>query len=197
MRLAVFGATGRTGRLVVERASAIGLDVTAPVRAQPREPFGDSAEPVVIDLHDRGSVTSVLQDAAVVVSAIGPIVGETRTEVSDVTRTLVGAMGDAGLRRIVAAANAKVFTDDEVTGEYANVAAEHRRDAATLRASNLDWTILAPPFLNDDPPTGDVVTVVDGRGPGRSLTRGDFAGALLDAVDRTEWIGHIVGITNP
>jgi hypothetical protein len=41
-----------------------------------------------------------------------------------------------------------------------------------------------------------VETVVDAKGPGRSLTRGDFAAALLDAIDRTDWIGHVVGITN-
>ena len=141
-------------------------------------------------------VASTLKGSDAVVSAIGPVARVTTTEVSDVLRVVVDAMADVGLRRIVAAANAKVLTDDEVTGDYANVAAEHRRDAAILRASDLDWTILAPPFLKDDPTTGAVDAVVDGKGPGRSLTRGDFANALLDALDRPDWIGHIIGITN-
>ena len=196
MRVAVFGATGRTGRMVVEEARRRGHDVVAPVRQLPAEPFDDGVVPVIVDLRDRGEVALTLKGSDAVVSAIGPVARVTTTEVSDVLRTLVKAMANVGLRRIVAAANAKVLTDDEVTGDYANVAAEHRRDAAILRASDVDWTILAPPFLKDDPATGAVDTAVDGTGPGRSLTRGDFAGALLDALDRPDWIGHVIGITN-
>jgi len=38
--------------------------------------------------------------------------------------------------------------------------------------------------------------VVDGKGPGRSLTRADFAAVLLEALDRPEWVGHMVGVAN-
>ncbi len=196
MRVTVFGATGRTGRMVVEEAHRRGHDVVAPVRQLPAEPFDEVVQPLIVDLRDRGEVASTLKGSDAVVSAVGPIARVTTTEVSDVLRTVVDAMADVGLRRIVIAANAKVLTDDEVTGDYANVAAEHRRDAEILRASDLDWTIVAPPFLKDDLATGAVDTVVDGKGPGRSLTRGDFANALLDALDRPEWVGHRVGITN-
>ena len=106
--------------------------------------------------------------ADAVVSALGPIAEETTTEISDATRTIVEAMERPGPRRIVIAANAKVFDDSEVTGPYANVAAEHRRDAAILRGSRLDWTVLAAPMLTDDAATGAVVPVVDGKAPGRS-----------------------------
>jgi putative NADH-flavin reductase len=196
MRVAVFGATGRTGRLVVGQAVARDLEVTAFVRAQPPEPLEAGVSSVLVDLHERDTVAAGLDGADAVVSAVGPVARVTTTEVSSVMQTVVDAMREVGLRRIVAAANAKVFTDDQVTGDYANVAVEHRRDAAILRDSALDWTILAPPSLTDDPPTEAVETVIDGKGPGRSLTRADFAATLLDAIDRTDWIGHIVGITN-
>ena len=101
------------------------------------------------------------------------------------------------MRRIVIAANARVFTDDEVTGEYANVAAEHRRDVAILRASDLDWTVVATPFLTDDPADEPYVAVVDGKAPGRSIARAAFATALLDAADRDDWIGHVIGVADP
>ncbi len=146
------------------------------------------------DPHD---VEAVLVGADAVVSALGPIAEETTTEISDATRVIVDAMERLGPRRIVIAANAKVLDDSEVTGAYANVTAEHRRDAAILRESRLDWTVVAAPMLTDDPATGAVVAVVDGKAPGRSITRGDFAGALLDAVGTDAWIGHIVGVSNP
>jgi putative NADH-flavin reductase len=197
VRVVVLGTTGRTGRIVADLALDQGIDVVALVRHEPEPPLDARVAVTVVDLRDQDAIASELAGADAVVSAIGPVAGVTVTEVSESTQAVVDAMTRAGVRRIVAAANGKVFTDDEVTGEYANVAAEHRRDAAILAASGLDWTIVAAPFLTDDPATGDVGTVVDGKGPGRSLTRADFAAVLLDALDRPEWVGHMVGVANP
>jgi len=197
VRVVVLGTTGRTGSIVADLALDQGIDVLALVRHEPEPPLDARVAVTVVDLRDQDAIAPELAGADAVVSAIGPVAGVTVTEVSEATQAVVDAMTRAGVRRIVAAANGKVFTDDEVTGEYANVAAEHRRDAAILAASGLDWTIVAAPFLTDDPATGDVGTVVDGKGPGRSLSRADFAAALLDALDRPEWIGHMVGVANP
>ena len=197
MRVVVLGTTGRTGSIVADLALDQGIDVVALVRHEPEPPLDARVAVTVVDLRDQAAIASELAGADAVVSAIGPVAGVTVTEVSESTQAVVDAMTRAGVRRIVAAANGKVFTDDEVTGEYANVAAEHRRDAAILAASGLDWTIVAAPFLTDDPATGDVGTVVDGKGPGRSLTRADFAAVLLEALDRPEWVGHMVGVANP
>ncbi len=90
-----------------------------------------------------------------------------------------------------------VFSEREVTGEYANVAAEHRRDMAILRGSALAWTVLAAPILNDDPGSGSYDAVIDGGGPGQAISRADYAAALLDALARDGWIGHAVGVANP
>jgi putative NADH-flavin reductase len=146
---------------------------------------------------DPRDVEAALVGVDAVVSALGPVAEETTTEISDATRVIVEAMQRLGPRRIVIAANAKVLDDSEVTGAYANVTAEHRRDAAILRESGLDWTIVAAPMLTDDPATGSVVAVVDGKATGRSITRGDFATALLDAIGTEAWIGHVVGVSNP
>lgn len=197
MRIAVLGATGRTGGLLVDRALERGMDVVALVRHDPDPPLDASVTVTLLDLRDQDAIAPALAGADAVVSAIGPVAGVTRTEISETTQAVVDAMVRTGVRRIVAAANGTVLTDKEITGEYANVAAEHRRDAAILRASGLDWTLLAAPYLTDDPPTGEVATAVDAKAAGRSLTRGDYAAALLDALDRSEWVGHIVGVANP
>jgi putative NADH-flavin reductase len=196
VRVVVLGTTGRTGSIVADLALDQGTDVVALVRHEPEPPLDARVAVTILDLRDQDAIAPELAGADAVVSAIGPVAGVTVTEVSESTQAVVDAMTRAGVRRIVAAANGKVFTDDEVTGEYANVAAEHRRDAAILAASGLEWTIVAAPFLTDDPATGDVGTVVDGKGPGRSLTRADFAAVLLEALDRPEWVGHMVGVAN-
>jgi putative NADH-flavin reductase len=196
-RILVFGASGRTGRRVVTLAARRGHDVRAFVRDASKQWFPDAVTVRQGDPQGSGPVADALVGMDAVISALGPIAEVTRTEVSDATRTIVDAMGSVGVRRIAIAANATVFTDDEVTGPYANVAAEHRRDAAILRGSALDWTVIAAPFLTDDPAVGSYDAIVDGKAPGRSITRGDFATALVDALDQDEWIGHAVGVANP
>ena len=196
-RIVVFGASGRTGRAVVAQAVQRGDDVVAFVRDASKQWFPDAVDVQQGNPSDPHDVESALVGAGAVVSALGPVAEETTTEISDATRVIVDAMERLGPRRLVIAANGKVLDDSEVTGAYANVAAEHRRDVEILRASRLDWTVLAAPLLTDDPATGDVVPVVDGKAPGRSITRGDFAATLLDAIGTDAWIGHIVGVSNP
>jgi putative NADH-flavin reductase len=197
MRIVVFGASGKTGRLVVAQAVQRGDDVIAFVRDASKQWFPDAVKIHQGDPSDAKAVESALVGADAVVSALGPIAEETTTQISDATRTIVEVMERIGPRRIAITTNPRVFSDTEVTGPYANVAAEHRRDSAILHESALDWTVLAAAGLSDDPATGSYVAVVDGKAPGRSLTRGDFATALLDAVGKDAWVGHLVGVSNP
>lgn len=196
-RIVVFGASGRTGRSVIAQAVQRGDGVVALVRDASKQWFPDAVDVRQGNPSDPHDVEAALVGVDAVVSALGPVAEETTTEISDATRVIVDAMERLGPRRLVIAANGKVLDDSEVTGPYANVAAEHRRDAEILRGSRLDWTVLAAPMLTDDQPTGDVAPVVDGKALGRSITRGDFAAALLDAIGTDAWIGHIVGVSNP
>jgi putative NADH-flavin reductase len=197
MRIVVLGTTGRTGRVTADAALARGMDVVALIRHDAEPPLDPRIAVSVVDLRDQDAIAPAIAGADAVVSTIGPVASVTVTEVSEATQAVVDAMVRSGVRRIVAVANGKVLTDDEVTGDYANVAAEHRRNAAILAASGLDWTVLATPFLTDDPATGDVDTAVEAKAPGRSLTRSDLAATLLGALDRPEWVGHIIGVANP
>ena len=197
MRVIVFGASGGTGRLVVRLGIGRDHEVTAFVRDASKQWFPDAVTIVQGDPGDGKAVEDAIAGNDAVISALGPVAGVTVDEISAATRAIAEAMERIGLGRIVVAANAKVFTDDEVTGPYANVAVEHRRDVALLRASGLDWTVVAAPSLTDDAPTGSYDAAIDAKAIGRRITRGDFALALLDALDRTDWIRHVIGVTNP
>jgi putative NADH-flavin reductase len=194
VRVTIFGATGRTGRLAVAEALRRGLEVTALARNRGRADFDEGVRIVEGDAREAGAVGDALEgaDAAVSVMAIlegtGPI-----TDLSDATRTIVTAMERSGPRRVVIAVNSAVFHDRPVKPPYDVVALEHRRDLAILRASTLDWTALAPTFLTDDEPRGTYTVAADAKAPGAGIPRGDLAIAVLDALDHDEWIGHVVG----
>lgn len=178
------------------QAVARGHDVTAFVRDASKQWFPDAVVVHQGDPSDAGSVEKALTGADAVISALGPIAGQTESEISEATRTIVEVMTRTGPHRLVVAANNTVFSDREITGEYANVAAEHRRDLAILRESALAWTVVAAPMLSDDPGSGVYDAVIDGRAPGRSIDRADFAAALLDALAHDDWIRHAVGVAN-
>lgn len=196
MKIVVFGASGRTGRQVVPQAVTRGHDVTAFVRDASKQWYPDAVTVHQGDPSDAASVETALTGAEAVISVLGPIAGKTESEVSDATTTIVEVMERTGPHRLVVAANNTVFSDREVTGEYANVAAEHRRDLGILRESALAWTVVAAPKLNDEPGSGSYDAVIDGRAPGHSITRADFAAAILDVLTHDDWIRHVVGVAN-
>jgi putative NADH-flavin reductase len=195
MRIAVFGGGGRTGRLVVDEALRRGHEVGAAVRNRSNANLPATVRIVDGDARDAAVVAATLEgvDAAISVLAI-PEGTPPVTDLSDAVRAIAQAMEAGGPRRLVVTANASVFHDKPVAPPFDVVAEEHRRNAALLRASSLDWTLLAPMYLTDDPGRGVYSPHVDEKGGG-GLPRRDLALVVLDALDRDEWIGHIVGLS--
>ncbi|TQM13965.1 NAD(P)-dependent oxidoreductase [Pseudonocardia kunmingensis] len=195
MRITVFGATGGTGRHVVEQALDAGHHVTAVVRDPARLglPAADRLDVVTVQLDDRAAVRAAVAGADAVVDALGSGSGPTTVR-TDAARVIVAAMRDAGVRRLVVVSAAGAHT----TGDTAFVRfvvkpvlgyvlrhpfADMRAMEEVVRASDLDWTIVLPPQLTDGPRTGAVRRRVGAnvRGSYR-LARADLAAAVLDAV---------------
>ena len=197
MRITVFGASGRTGRSLVEQAAEHGHEVVAFVRDA--SAFDLPAERLDVDegdARDAELVAGAIRESDAVISVIALDDVEDEPEYSDATRTIVDAAKGEGVRRIVVTANRDVFGDDEVTGEFAAQAREHRRNREALRASGLDWTILAAGWVVDEPPAGAYESYIDERSPTRDITPQDLAKAALDALARDDWVGHIVGVSS-
>jgi putative NADH-flavin reductase len=195
VNVAVFGAGGRTGRMVVAEALAKGHAVIAVVRRPPDPPLDPAARTVTGDARDAASLAQALAGADAVLSAMGPAGEDPGTVYSDAVAALVVAMTAHGPARLVIAANARVLDEDPLTGPYVAVSEEHRRALATLRGSDLSWTIVATPMLTDDAPIGTYTATLEGRGGGGEIDRADFARAIVDALDHPEWIDHAIDVT--
>ncbi|MEO8476660.1 MAG: NAD(P)H-binding protein [Actinomycetota bacterium] len=196
MNVTVFGAGGRTGRGVVAEALARGHQVTAVVRRPPDPPLGPGVGTVTGDARDAEAVARALEGAEAVLSVMGPVGNDPGTAYSDAVAVLVAAMESTGPSRLVITANARVFDDRPLSGPFAGVSEEHRRALVTLRASGLEWTVVATPMLTDEE-TGDSYTLtVDGKGEGREIDRRNFARAVVDALGHAAWIGRAVDVTD-
>jgi len=197
MRITVFGASGRTGRRVVEQGLERGHEITAFVRDASRfDASHDRLTVVEGNARDPDAVAAAVRGGDAIISVLALMKPEDEPGYSEATRTIGEAAGREGVRRIVVTANNDVFGDDEVTGEFAVHAREHRRNRETLKASGLDWTIVAAGWVVDEPGTGSYQAVVDAKAAKRKIAPADFATAVLDALERGDWIGHIVGVTN-
>jgi putative NADH-flavin reductase len=196
-KLLVLGATGGTGRALVEQAVGAGLSVTVLVR-RPDKSFPDRVRVVSGDLLEDSTVLHAAvpgQDA--VVSALG--VGPSFTSGHLISRSapaIVAAMRRHGVRRLVFTSAFGVGATRQDTPLLPRVfIATLLRDVyrdkqvgeQAILASDLDWTIVYPVGLTDGPRSGRyrVGERLSLKGFPR-ISRGDVAEFLLRQVeDRT------------
>jgi putative NADH-flavin reductase len=102
VKIAVVGATGRTGRQVVEQALARGDDVIAVARhPETLAPRGSGAAVVAADVLDRAAVAGALAGAGAVVSALGIGASRQPTAVySEGTANILHAIGAHGITKL-------------------------------------------------------------------------------------------------
>jgi uncharacterized protein YbjT (DUF2867 family) len=198
MQLTIFGATGRTGRLLVEQALAARHDVTAVVRDPNRLPVPSQArlQVVVADVMDPAEIVPAVEDADAVLSALGPNGRGPTTISGDSSRSIIEAMEKCGADRLITITGSIV--DDAGDGFFMShvlkplarrtflrdVCADMRRAEEEVHASNLDWTIYRPPRLTDKPASGRSRTAIDRNVPrGTTIPRADLANYILEHLD--------------
>lgn len=210
MRLTVFGATGGTGRLVVEQALTAGHQVRAVVRTPAKLRLEHHDLKVVkADVFAPESLKGALDGTDAVVSALG---APTRKDAGQVcangVRSILTAMRATGVRRIAAVSAQPVLRSGEgeplwfrktvrpfIRAVYKNNYADLELMEQALRESDADWTVLRPPYLTDKPGTGRYRTALEANITGSSLSRADLATALLDVLDDPATVRHAIGVT--
>ena len=115
MQIALFGATGQTGRRVLQRLLDRGDAVHALVRDPARLPGRPGLVAHAGDARDAAAVRGALDGAQAVVICLGMRdIAQPATDFSDSVRTIVDAARAAGVRRVLAIAS--VFALPDVRG---------------------------------------------------------------------------------
>ncbi|XVV05550.1 NAD(P)-dependent oxidoreductase [Actinosynnema sp. CA-248983] len=200
MKIIVFGATGGTGVHVVAQAREAGHHVTAVGRAA-------NGNDVVADVLDPESIAPVITGADAVVTAIGTRDRGPTTLQEDSTRSIVTAMKQAGVRRLVVVSNSGMTVDDQDTAVSRYLAKPILRrvlkhpwaDMAAMeevvRSSGLDWTITRPPRLTNGRRTGKFRTATGAnlRG-GNNISRADLASLVVTCLEDPGTVGQSIAI---
>lgn len=204
MLLLVLGANGRTGRLVVQRALPDDW-VTAFVRTgtlleRPcRLVVGDPADPA--------QLAAALEGQDAVICTIGPHAGPSDGVCRRVTEATIAAMRETQVRRVIALTGAMVSHPhahaglvyrwaDTLLGEAGRAQLEdHRAQERLLAESGLDWTIVRPTRLTDEPARGVYRVGEDiDIGSLAHIGRADLADFLVQCAHGTEHVGRAVTI---
>ncbi|MBR0952016.1 NAD(P)-dependent oxidoreductase [Bradyrhizobium canariense] len=200
-KILLLGATGATGRLIVNQAVARGYDVTVLVRSAEKASDITGAKLIVGDARDERVLREALKGRDAVVSALGTPVSPFRevTLLSTATRALVNAMKAEQVSRLVCitgmgagdSAGHGGFVADNVIFPLLlkKVYADKNRQEAIVRDSGLDWVLVRPSILNNKPGRGSVRALTDlSSFHGGSIAREDVAKFVLDQVRADTWL---------
>ncbi|MFP3801823.1 SDR family oxidoreductase [Paraburkholderia sp. SIMBA_027] len=210
--IALFGATGPTGRHIIEEALKHGYNLSVYTRdARKLASFAGRVDIVVGDLQDQSAIAKCVQGADAVISALGPnslkVQGD-KPVMHGLTH-IIAAMKHAGVRRLIQISTAayrdpkdgfafkphafallfkviarKGYEDIKATGEL-------------VANSDLDWTLIRIPNLKDGPADGGVDVGWYGKTKlGMKLSRGNLAKFLVDQVTDKQFVRAAPGIAN-
>lgn len=202
MKIFIVGANGQVGQELVRTLhEEQNHEVTAMVRKkeQQQQLEQQGIHSVVADL--TGSVTALADamkghDAVIFAAGSGGSTGLDMTLLIDLDGAVktVEAAEQAGVKRYVmlsafGAGNRETWSDEIKPYYVAKYYADHH-----VQESSLDWTIMRPGALTDDPPTGKFAAGMEAK-PG-PITRADVAHALAHVVGDASTYGQAIELVN-
>ena len=206
MKVLVFGATGTTGRVVVERALELGYAVTAFVR-NPAKVESKHANLTVFqgDAMDPASVEKAVQGHDAVLCSLGAgLKGKVRSEG---TRNIIRAMEKAKIRRFICQSTLGIGDSwDNLNflwkyimfrGLLRQAYADHVTQEDHVKQSRLDWTIVRPGAFTDGNLTGEYHHGFPGTDKTKKLkiSRADVADFMLKQLTDNTYLHKTPGLS--
>ena len=208
MKIVIFGASGKTGSLLVDQALASGHQVTAYVRKE-----GTAFQPhanlkiVTGNLDNTDRLKEAISGADACISALG---GGSLTkhspEISSGIDRIVQVMEREGVKRLIylsslGAGESRYYMGPVLRFFLTSVLlrvplADHNTNEERIAKSKLQWTIVRPGGLTDGPKTGKMnhgteKPVLKGSS---SISRANVASFMLDQLSDTTSINQYVWI---
>jgi putative NADH-flavin reductase len=192
MRLAILGASGRTGNHLVRQAIAMGHDVTAFVRRPNKLPLSHERLRVIIgDARDRYGIERAFQHADAVIDAIMPAADEPESTHADIIATVIHGMKKHGVARLVGFCDTHVQIPNKsniitqrlgtlLLSPSANrMARASQQYVDFITHSQLDWSIVRTHTLIDESFNGQYSIDTSNRTLNAKVSRANVADFML------------------
>jgi len=205
MKLLIFGATGGTGRELIKQAIAQGHTVTGFSRhADELKDELPGVQPVSGDVAEMTAVEQAVQGQDAVLSALGSSSLKRNPALTQGVANIVEAMERHHVRRLVYQSSLGVGDSRERVGfliryiiiplVLRSAIADHEDKERIIQQSNLDWVIVRPAGLRDEPRTGNYRTGEDIEF-GARIARADVADFMLKQVTDDTYLKKTPGIS--
>lgn len=208
--IALFGASGKTGKHILEKALNQGYHVKALVRDPQKMTIGHTHLTLIKgDVLIKEDVWRTIEGAEAVVSAFGHVQGSPEWLQTNGTKNIVLAMKAMGVRRIVSLSGGGLpfpemdqprFADKLIrvimkvaVPKILNDAIQH---ANVLRDSQLDWTIVRGPRLTDQAESAPVKVGWVGVNTSMKLSRASLGTFILAQIEDRRFIGQMPMISD-
>jgi putative NADH-flavin reductase len=200
--IALFGATGKTGRIVLDKALAAGYTVRALVRDPARlETRHERLTVIPGDVLDAAAVAETVTGCEVILSLFGHVKGSPAALQTDGTKNIVTAMHQVGAKRIVTLSGGGLRAEgvdqpklpDRVIRMLLKimarkVLADAEGHLKVLQESGLDWTVVRAPRLTGQPGSGTYRVGWVGVNTSTQISRHDLADFILTQVSDRQFI---------
>jgi putative NADH-flavin reductase len=210
LRILLFGATGRTGKIFLQMALDKGYQVTAIARS-PAQIKIEHPNLIVVqgNVMQFQSFRTIGQNHNVVVSCIGVSSTKPTTLYSQGTANILKAMNENKISRLLCISAAAVETSPKlplflrliskyvVQRIFRHPYSDAHQMEVLLRNSNTNWTSVRPPVLKDKAFTGNYrYAVNDWLEKCISINRSDLAFFLLENITNSQTYKSIVEVAN-
>jgi len=207
MKVAILGASGKTGKPLIEQALSGGHEVIALARSPEKIAFDD---PRVIkrqaDAFDAESVIAALEGADAVITTVGKTdLRDKRINLSTAAhRAVITGMQKHGIKRLLVISSIGAAQGIKRKGWRRNLYLYLRRKyygdmfemEREVMASGLDVTVLRAPILHDGPTTGQYQIMEDENYLDKlQIARADVAHFLLAEMTAGAWINRVIAVT--
>jgi putative NADH-flavin reductase len=196
-KIALFGASGKTGQLFLQQALAKGYPVKALVRTPAKvTQKAPQLEVLAGDVLNETDVNKTVAGTDVVVSLFGHVKGSPPWLQTEGTINIINAMKKQGVPRIVSLSGGglpypeqdKPKLPDKLIRTIMKIAVpqllkDAEKHASVLKSSGLKWVIARAPRLLDSPKKGTYRIGWVGVNASTKIARADFADFILRLVD--------------
>jgi len=205
MNVIIFGGTGKTGSLVVERALTKGHTVTVLVR----DPIKFKVPNVRVcagDATNPSDVLAAMHGQQAVIETIGGTTPYKSTNLeTDSVNAIIHAMQEERVERLISVtmmgigesrAQAPFWYRSLLMPTFLHGSTKDKTNKeAAITTSHLDYVIARPPLLKDTHPIGHVKILGPGA-IGHTITRADLANFLVDQLETDINLNRAVTIVN-
>lgn len=212
MKISLFGATGPTGRHLIEEALRQGYSLSVYTRdASKLKDYQGRIEIVVGDLTNVKAMAECIRGSTAVISALGPnslkIKGD--RPIMHGVGNIVSVIKKLDVHRLIQISTAS-YRDPKDSFDLKahsllmlfNLIARKgvddiRATAELVRDSGLDWTLVRIPNLKDGPASGTIDVGWYGKSKlSMKLSRGNLAKFLVEQVSNREFVRAAPAIAN-